>query len=298
MTTRAKLRLGGSPEAIQAHYDVGDEFFRLWLDPTLTYSCALWEEDEPDSLLEQAQRRKIAYHVRQARARGAGRVLDVGCGWGSVLRHLMDEADVGHATGLTLSKRQAAHVAAWGHPRLAVRLESWADHTPDQPYDAVISVGAFEHFARPEWSEAEKERSYRAFFERCRDWLAPSGWLALQTIAYGNADPRHAKTVPEHRFLLGEIFPEAELPTLENVVRASGGLFELVALRNDREDYERTCQVWCRRLVARKAEAVAVAGPETVARYVRYLKMAGSLFHYGRIGLLRLTFRRLDEPPA
>jgi cyclopropane-fatty-acyl-phospholipid synthase len=162
----------------------------------------------------------------------------------------------------------------------------------------VISIGAFEHFARPDWSEDDKVSAYRGFFARCHGWLRPGGWLSLQTIAYGNADASRARQVPEHRFLLGEVFPEAELPTLANLVQATEGLFEVVLLRNDREDYERTCRVWARRLVARRAEAVALAGEEVVARYVRYLKMSAVLFHYGRIGLLRLSLRRLDEPPA
>jgi cyclopropane-fatty-acyl-phospholipid synthase len=292
------VKRGGSPEAIQAHYDVGDDFYRLWLDPTLSYSCALWEAGEPDDRLEAAQRRKIEHHIAQARARGAARVLDVGCGWGAVLRHLVEEAGVGQATGLTLSRRQADWVSSWQHPRIEVRLESWVDHVPASPYDAVISIGAFEHFARPDWSDEEKVSAYRAFFARCRDWLRPGGCLSLQTIAYGNANAGTAKEVPEHRFLLGQIFPEAELPTLDNLVRACDGLFEVVLLRNDREDYERTCRVWCQRLVARRAEAIAGSSEAVVARYVRYLKMSAVLFHYGRIGLLRLTLRRLDEPPA
>jgi cyclopropane-fatty-acyl-phospholipid synthase len=287
---------GGSPEAIQAHYDVGNEFYRLWLDDTLSYSCALWERGEPDAQLHAAQLRKIAYHIDQARARDVARVLDVGCGWGAVLRYLVDEAGVEQATGLTLSRQQADHVRGWGHAQLDVRLESWVDHCPEQPYDAVISIGAFEHFAGGARRAADKEAVYRSFFARCHDWLRPGGWLALQTIAYGNADPEASQGVMEHQFLLSEMFPEAELPTLENIVRASDGLFELVLLRNDREHYERTCRVWSQRLVARKAEALEVAGPETVARYVRYLKMSSVLFHYGRVGLLRLALRRLDEP--
>jgi cyclopropane-fatty-acyl-phospholipid synthase len=298
MQTREPAKRGGSPEAIQAHYDVGDHFYRLWLDPTLSYSCALWGADEPDDQLEAAQRRKIEYHTEQARARGAARVLDVGCGWGAVLKHLVDEAGVDRATGLTLSRRQANWVSTWRHPRLDVRLESWADHAPLGPYDAIISIGAFEHFARPEWSGEDKVSAYRSFFARCHSWLRPGGYLSLQTIAYGNANAQAVKEMPEHRFLLQEVFPEAELPTLTNLVQSCDGLFEWVMLRNDREDYERTCRVWGQRLVARKAEATAVAGGATVARYVRYLKMSSVLFHYGRIGLLRLTLRRLDEPPA
>jgi cyclopropane-fatty-acyl-phospholipid synthase len=180
-------------------------------------------------------------------------------------------------------------------PRVDVRLESWMDHLPTQPYDAVISIGAFEHFARSDWSDAEKVAAYRAFFASCHRWLKPGAWLSLQTIAYGNTDAAAAKGIPEHRFLLDTIFPEAELPTLENIIHATAGLFELMTLRNDRDDYFRTCNVWCRRLAARRAEAVAVAGEEVVARYLRYLKMSMALFHHGRIVLLRLAFRRLDE---
>ncbi len=294
MQTAKTVKRGASPEAIQAHYDVGNEFYRLWLDPTLTYSCAIWEEGEADDQLEQAQKRKIAYHAAQARTRGAARVLDVGCGWGAVLRHLVEEEGVGHATGLTLSPQQATRIWAWRDPRLDVRLESWVDHAPAQPYDAVISIGAFEAFARPDWSDEDKVAAYHAFFERCHGWLKPKGRLALQTIAYNTADPRAAKGAAEHQFLLGEIFPESELPTLENLFRACDGLFELVLMRNDREDYARTCLVWCQRLMARRAEAVAVAGEAVVARYLRYLKMSAVLFHYARISLLRLTLRRLE----
>jgi cyclopropane-fatty-acyl-phospholipid synthase len=296
LQTQDAVPRGGSPEAIQAHYDVGNDFYRLWLDPTLSYSCAMWQDDEADSQLEAAQRRKIDFHVRSAKAQGAGHVLDIGCGWGALLWHLVHEAGVRQATGLTLSQQQYNHIADLADPRMDVRLESWVDHQPAQPYDALISIGAFEHFARPEWSSPAKVAAYRSFFSHCHRWLKPGAWLSLQTIAYGNFDPAAAKSEPEHRFLLGEIFPEAELPTLEEVIRASAGLFELVALRNDREDYERTCQVWYHRLVARKTEATAVAGAAVVARYLRYLKLSMSLFHLGRTCLLRLALRRLDDP--
>jgi cyclopropane-fatty-acyl-phospholipid synthase len=286
---------GASPEAIQSHYDVGDDFYRLWLDPTLSYSCALWEGDEPDDALEAAQVRKIDYHVCQARAAGAARVLDVGCGWGATLRRLVDAHAVGHATGLTLSERQAQRVAAAGHPHVDVRLENWLDHTPAAPYDAVISVGAFEHFARPEWTDEKMAAAYRAFFERCHAWLRPDGWLSLQTIAYGSLDRHQGRQLPEHRFLLHEVFPETDLPALGQIAAASHGLFEVMALRNDRDDYRRTCRVWFARLLARRAEAGTLVGEEVVARYLRYLKLSATLFYYGQTALLRITFRRLDH---
>src|SRR6516162_3616701 len=226
---------GASAEAIRHHYDVGNDFYRLWLDPTLTYSCALWSEDDRDDMLEIAQRRKIKHHAQSARARGAERVLDIGCGWGAVLKHLVEEQGVRRAVGLTLSREQAEWIASFNHPGIEVRLESWTEHAPAGPYDAVVSIGAFEHFARPEMDDEQKVAAYRAFFARCHGWLRPGGRLSLQTIAYGDVDPAQIRTSSQVRFIVQEIFPESELPTLGHILQASDGLFELVALRNDRE---------------------------------------------------------------
>src|SRR5262245_33777912 len=103
---------GASPQAIQQHYDVGSDFYALWLDNTLTYSCALWLDADSDGDLETAQIRKIDHHIISARARRVERVLDVGCGWGAVLRRLVSDYGVRHATGLTLSVAQAEQIAA------------------------------------------------------------------------------------------------------------------------------------------------------------------------------------------
>src|SRR5262249_8376700 len=102
---------GASTAAIQSHYDVGNQFYELWLDPTRSYSCALW--DGPDDSLETAQKRKLDYLVEGARAAGTGRVLDVGCGWGGLLHRLVRIHDVKRVTGLTLSQAQADHVRGW-----------------------------------------------------------------------------------------------------------------------------------------------------------------------------------------
>ena len=287
---------GASPEAIQSHYDAGNEFYALWLDPTLCYSCALWKETDTDDELELAQLRKLDHHILRAHAAGVGRVLDVGCGWGALLARLVETHGVGRATGLTLSRQQAMHVVGRRLPGVDVRLEAWEDHVPNEPYDAVISVGAFEHFARPEWTEEEKVAAYRAFFGRCHDWLVPGGFLSLQTITYGNLDRETSRQSPGHAFLLHEIFPETDVPTLADLVAAAGGLFEIVTLQNDRDDYRRTCRVWQKRLLAHRAEAEALVGAQIVARYLRYLKLSASLFHSGYTYLLRLSLRRLDEP--
>jgi len=291
-TQEAAVR-GASPEAIQRHYDVGNDFYRLWLDDSMSYSCALWEET--DESLETAQTRKIDYHIAQANADRANRVLDIGCGWGAVLKRLTAVHGVGRAVGLTLSREQEEWAVSKPDPRVEVRRESWLDHLPTEPYDAIISIGAFEHFARPEWTTEQQILAYRRFFTRCHEWLRPGARLSLQTIAYGNSNREESQAAPHYPFLLGEIFPETDLPTLSAILAAADGLFEIVTLRNDRKDYERTCLVWLERLLARRREAVAVTDEAVAARFARYLKLSAILFHEGHTHLLRVAFRRLDR---
>ena len=286
---------GASAEAIRSHYDVANEFYELWLDPTLCYSCALWEDDEPDSMLEQAQLRKLDYHAAQIRAGKGQRVLDIGCGWGALVRRLIESHGVSHATGLTLSNAQAEWSAQRPDPRVDVRIERWLDHQPTENYEGIISVGAFEHFEKAEWPDSQRIAAYRTFFTKCRDWLKPGGRLSLQTISYGNVDVTRVKEQPDTKFFFDVIFPESVLPTLADIVAASEGLFEVVTLRNDRDHYGRTCQIWYRTLVARKAEALKIVDLDVYNRFVRYLKLSAFVFNASYTGLLRIGFRRWDE---
>jgi cyclopropane-fatty-acyl-phospholipid synthase len=281
---------GGSAAAIQHHYDVGNDFYALWLDETLSYSCALWEGPDDTSDLATAQRRKIDYHIRQSGAAGAKAVLDVGCGWGAVLRRLVEGQGVERAVGLTLSNAQAEHIQAHKLPGVEIRTESWVQHQPRTPYDAIISIGAFEHFAPPSYPVDQKIEVYRDFLRKCRSWLTRKGQLSLQTIAYGTLRPEEASA-----FMQQQIFPDSELPRLGEIVAAADGLFEIVSLRNDRLDYARTCEQWLRRLRDRRQEALALVGEEGVARYERYLKLSSVGFHMGKICLLRLTLKPIAE---
>lgn len=294
MTTAVADR-GASPEAIRKHYDVANDFYKIWLDATMCYSCALWNDDEPDTALETAQFRKLDYHAQQVKAMGASRILDVGCGWGGQARRLVEKFEVGHVTGLTLSDAQAEWSAERPNPKIDIRIESWVDHKPTAAYDGIISVGAFEHFAKAEMSDAQRIAAYRQFFERCHEWVKPGGRLSLQTIAYGNVDVTTVREQADTKFFFDVIFPESVLPTLGDIVQASNGLFEVVNLRNDREHYDRTCQVWYRTLVARKAEALKIVDLDTYNRFVRYLKLSAFVFHNEYTQLLRIGFRRWDE---
>ncbi|MCX4091567.1 SAM-dependent methyltransferase [Nocardia sp. alder85J] len=277
-------RMGTAAAAVRHHYDVGNEFYRLWLDETLTYSCALREN--PDDTLELAQQRKLRFHLDAIGAARAETVLDIGCGWGSVLRELSQRHSVPRSVGLTLSPAQAEYVTAQGFPGVEVHTANWLEYRPDTRFDGIVSLGAFEHFARPSDSPDEKIAVYRDFLTRCRDWLTDRGALSLQTIAYANMSREQASS-----FMQQEIFPDADLPTPAEIVAAAEGIFEIVTLRNDRLDYAWTCEQWARRLRARRAEAVAVVGDEVVARYERYLKLSALGFRMGKLGLLRIVLR-------
>jgi len=290
----ASLNQGASAEAIQYHYDLGNDFYELWLDPTLSYSGAMYG---PGDTLETAQLRKIDYHIDASEARGAARLLDVGCGWGGLLRRLATEpGGVGKGIGLTLSAAQARWASAISPPNIEIRLESWADHQPEGPYDAIISVGAFEHFARIDSTDEERLNSYRAFFSRCHDWLLPGKRLSLQTFAYGSRRRREEGRLTEGtRFLAKEIFPETDPPRLVDIVAASDGLFEIESLRNDRKDYARTCKDWLTRLRAKRADATALVGEAAFARYERYLQLSAVGFEAGYLALFRVVLSRVGR---
>jgi cyclopropane-fatty-acyl-phospholipid synthase len=270
--------------AVRHHYDVGNEFYRLWLDSSLSYSCAV--PDGVQDTLEAAQERKLRYHLDAIRADSAESVLDIGCGWGAILQRLARAHHVQRSVGLTLSEEQAAFVRSRDYPGVEVRKENWMRYEPDTRFDGIVSIGAFEHFATPDDSPAEKVRVYQEFFTRCWNWLNADGVLSLQTIAYGNMARENAS-----EFMQQEIFPNADLPTLAEITAAADGIFEVQSVSNGRLDYAWTCEQWARRLRAHRAAAIDVVGPDVVARYERYLKLSALGFRMGKICLLRLVFR-------
>lgn len=276
-------------EAIQFHYDVGNRFYELWLDSRMVYSCAMWPRGEYTDDLDAAQVRKLDFHIDQSGAVTARRMLDVGCGWGALLDRTAERnPELERAVGLTLSAEQERHIREF-HKAKAVecRLENWLDHRADDPYDSIVSIGAFEHFAAPGDSRETHIAKYRMFFGFCRAHLRKGGLLSLQTIAYLNMRREDAS-----KFMNTEIFPNADLPYLQEIIEASAGCLEIVAIRNDRLDYAHTCNLWSRRLKANRSEAIKVSDEATVLRYEKYLQQGSAGFFLGKLSLLRITARK------
>jgi len=261
----------------------------LWLDQTMVYSCALWENGDS---LHEAQLRKLDFHLAQARASGKKNLLDIGCGWGALLDRAVTTCKVESATGLTLSQAQADWVNASRSDEASVRLESWSDHQPASPYDAIISIGAFEHFAKAGLSKRAKADAYRSFFRWCHEHSTDDCGLSLQSIVYENYDEGNPNPFVE------EIFPESELPRVSEIFAAAEGLFEIVQLRNDRAHYAKTLQAWYANLRANRSQAVSLVGEAVFKKYEKYLGVFVVGFHTGTVNLARITARKIANPVA
>lgn len=294
MTSDTGERQGASAEAVEHHYDIGTDFYRLWLDSDLTYSCARWADGDD---LERAQQRKLEYLIEQAGLTGTERILDIGCGWGSLMRAVTARYPQTRATGLTLSRDQYRHLSAAPVERTDVRLEHWRDHRVETPYDAIFCIGALEHFVRFGRSRSERTATYRNFFAYCHSMIRPGGGLVVQTIGKGNR-PLDQNSIPDVQFLADEIFPESDPPRLAELAHASEKLFEIRSVVNDRLDYATTCAEWLHRLRAQRAEAEQVAGARVTEAYERYLEASIRQFEGQHLVLYRIGLRAVGGPPS
>src|ERR1700751_17976 len=210
--TRTRTRF----EDIQAHYDVSDDFFALFQDPSRIYSCAYFEPE--DLTLEEAQYAKIDLNLDKLDLRPGMTLLDIGCGWGTTMRRAVERFDV-NVIGLTLSKNQHARSeqvlgAVDTNRSRQVRLLGWEDF--NEPVDRIVSIEAFEHFGH---------ENYDDFFKRCFDIMPDDGRMTVQSsVGYPPFDmaARGKKlsfeTARFIKFIITEIFPGGRLPSTEMMV--------------------------------------------------------------------------------
>lgn len=286
----ATARAMTADEAIRYHYDNDTSFFALWLDETLSYSSARWRPPlsggaAPETLAE-AQANKIAFHLDAVTLPPGGTLLDVGCGWGAVLKAAVDRG-ASSALGLTLSRDQAEHIASRGWPGVEVHLVDVFAFAPGRTFDGVISIGAFEHFARPDMDRPAKIETYRDFFARCHAALAPGARLSLQTIVWDDLSFEEAK-----RWIPQTVFPQSDIPFVEEIVAASQGTFRLVYMENGPQDYALTLAAWIERLRASRAEILARWGEEKYAFFERYLRNSRLAFTRRKNSLARFVLQR------
>jgi cyclopropane-fatty-acyl-phospholipid synthase len=277
-------------EEIQAHYDLSDDFFGTFQDPSRTYSCAFYERD--DMSLEEAQLAKIDLALDKLELRPGMTLLDVGCGWGSVMKRAVEKYDV-NVIGLTLSKNQAVYCEHLleeieSDRSRQVFLRGWEEF--DQPVDRIVSIEAFEAFP--------KER-YTAFFETCHRILPTDGRMVLQTILGHPLKrwpdmgiPITMTDLKFMRFIAKEIFPGGAIPCDEDIANYSGAAgFSLVQTQYLNEHYVRTLETWALNLEAAHDEAVAATSEEVYQRYMRYLTGCADFFQRGisELGQFTLT---------
>ena len=276
---------GASQEAIEFHYDMPANFFALWLGESMTYTAARFVR--PGMTLDEAQLEKIDHHFAAARVQEGCRMLDVGCGWGTLMKTAVTRRGAAAAHGLTLSPLQRDHIAGLNMPNVTSQLLSYEHYRPEAPYDSIVSVGAFEHFVRPGSTRAERLATYSGFFERCADWLAPGGRLSLQTMAWGDTNEQERSRIRIH-----DVFPESDLPEIAEVIEAAHPFLELEAMENRPEDYAATLAAWADGLAANSARAIEIVGPDRYQFYLNSCKGGAILYRRRRFYLCRFGFKR------
>ena len=257
-------------EAISHHYDVSNRFYELVLGPSMTYTCAVYPSDT--TTLDEAQAAKYDLVARKLGLRPGMRLLDVGCGWGGMVRHAVRHYGV-TAIGATLSREQAewaqAAVEREGlSGRAEVRHQDYRD-IRETGFDAVSSIGLTEHIG---------VANYPAYFRFLSSKLRPGGRLLNHSIT--RPDTIHAARV-KGGFIDRYVFPDGELTGVGRIVsEMQNNGFEVRHEENLREHYAKTCAAWCANLVAHWDEAVAEAGEATAKVWGLYL--AGSRLGFER----------------
>ena len=284
-------------EDVQAHYDLSDDFFRLFLDPSRTYSCAYFERD--DMTLEEAQTAKIDLALGKLGLEPGMTLLDVGCGWGSTLKRAVERYDV-NVVGLTLSNNQVRYAEKLlaelpSQRSTRVLLQGWEEF--DEQVDRIVSIGAFEHFGHDR---------YPAFFEFAYNALPDNGIMLLHTITGLHPEQAAARGLPLTfqfarflKFIMTEIFPGGRLPSIEIVEdRAGAAGFAVTRVQSLQPHYAKTLMLWADALSGRKADAIAIQSEEVYDRYMKYLTGCADLFRDGYIDVNQFTLEKTARADA
>jgi len=294
-TARGPARLRGrrhsierDRQAISYHYDVSNDFYRLFLDERMVYSCAYFAY--PEESLDAAQMRKLDYICRKLRLKAGQRLLDIGCGWGALVMHAAQYYGV-EATGITLSKPQAElaseRIAQAGlADRCRVLVQDYRQVPEDAPYDALVSVGMFEHVG---------EAKLPAYFRKAWALLKPQGVFLNHGIACNALTPKaRGKT-----FSNTYVFPDGELVPISTTLRIAESCgFEVRDVESLREHYALTLRQWVRRLEAHHAEALQYVDEPTYRVWRLFMSGSAHGFTVGRLNVYQALLVKPGERGA
>ncbi|KIF74772.1 cyclopropane-fatty-acyl-phospholipid synthase [Streptomyces sp. 150FB] len=274
-------------QAISHHYDVGNDFYEMVLGPSMVYSCAYWDDASGFSL-EDAQRDKLDLVCRKLALKEGDRLLDVGCGWGSMAMHAAREYGVS-VTGVTLSREQAAYarkrIAEEGlTDRIEIRVQDYRD-VRDGPYDAISSIGMAEHVGSVR---------YREYADDLYALLKPGGRLLNHQIARRPEKDEDAYKIDD--FIDAYVFPDGELAPLgRTVATLEEAGFEARDVESIREHYALTLRRWVANLEAHWTEAVRATSPGRARVWRLYMAASALSFERNRIGVNQILAVKTPE---
>ncbi len=286
---------GSDKNEVQFHYDISNDFFKLWQDPTQTYSCAYFERD--DMTLEEAQMAKVDLALGKLGLQPGMTLVDIGCGWGSTIMRAVDKYDV-NVIGLTLSENQKRHIEQhWfanstSERRMEVRLQPWEEF--DEPVDRVVSIGAFEHFGFSKYPD---------YFKKTFNILPDDGVQLLHSIIIPDDEEVQRKqlkiTMSRIRFIkfiMDEIYPGGRLPLAAHIEEnATAAGFRVTRVQHLQPNYVKTLDTWANNLESKKDEAIEITSEEIYERFVKYLRGCSDLFREGYTDVAQFT---LEKSPA
>ncbi len=295
LSKSASQTRGSDKQEVQFHYDISNEFFRLWQDPSQTYSCAYFEKD--DYTLEQAQRAKVDLSLGKLGLKPGMTLLDIGCGWGSTIMRAVEKYDV-NVIGLTLSENQKQHIEdhwfanSTSKRNMEVRLQPWEDF--DEPVDRVVSIGAFEHFGF---------NKYDDYFKKTLNLMPDDGVMMLHTIIIPSDAEIKERQLPLTmsrvrfiKFIMDEIYPGGRLPLAAQVEdSATKAGYTVTRKQFLRPHYARTLDTWASNLESKKDEAIAITSEEIYERFLKYLAGCADLFREGYTDVCQFT---CEKAPA
>jgi cyclopropane-fatty-acyl-phospholipid synthase len=285
MNLRSKRR---DAKAIAFHYDVSNDFYALFLDRRMVYTCAYYRTPEGD--LDQAQEDKLDLVCRKLRLAPGERLLDIGCGWGSLVLWAAERYGV-EAHGVTLSAAQAewaqAAIRRAGlEGRARVDHLDYRDLQTDARFDKIAAVGVIEHIGI---------RNYPAYFARVFELLAPGGLFLNHGITHEKSWRRGSQT----DFLERYVFPNGEMDNVTHILDVlERTRFEILDVESLRAHYARTTRQWVERLQANEARARALAGERVYRTWIAYLAASSVGFTNGSIGLYQVVAARPDPALA